>query len=79
MRSPSEQIAYDAVVDDLVVRAVVALGEEALGDPEADAVRDALPERARGRLDAGRVMPSGWPGVREPHWRNRFSSSSERS
>ena len=45
----------DAVVDDLVVRPVEALGEEALGDRHADAVREALAERARRRLDPGRV------------------------
>src|SRR6185437_5456899 len=43
----------DAVVDDLVVRSVVALGEEALGDRHSDAVREALPERAGRRLDPG--------------------------
>ena len=42
----------DAPVDDVVVGPVVALGEEAVGDREADAVREALPERARRRLDA---------------------------
>ena len=42
----------DAPVDDLVVRAVVALGQETVGDREADAVREALSERARRRLDA---------------------------
>ena len=44
----------DAVVDDLVVGAVVALPEEALGDRHPDAVREALTERAGRRLDAGR-------------------------
>ena len=44
----------DAVVDDLVARAVEALGEEALGDRHADAVREALAERAGRRLDARR-------------------------
>ena len=47
------------MVDDLVVRPVVALGEEALGDREADAVREALAERARRRLDARRVVHLG--------------------
>ena len=46
----------DVVVDDLVVRAVVALGEEPLRDREADAVREALAERPRRRLDPRRVM-----------------------
>ena len=48
--------AVHAMVDDLVVRPVVALGEEPLRDPEADAVRVALPERAGRHLDAGGVM-----------------------
>ena len=42
----------DAAVDDLVVRPVVALGEEAVGDRHADAVREALAERAGRGLDA---------------------------
>src|SRR5262245_26748255 len=48
--------AVHAVVDDLVVRTVEQLGEEALGDAEADAVREALPERPGRHLDAGRVV-----------------------
>ena len=44
--------AIDAVVDDLRVRPVVALGEEALRHREAHAVREALAERPCGRLDA---------------------------
>ena len=46
----------DVVVDDLVVRAVVALGEEPLRDGEADAVGEALAERTGRRLDPRRVM-----------------------
>src|SRR5439155_18729628 len=48
--------AVDVMVDDLVVGPVVPLGEEPLRDAEADAVRVALAERARRRLDAFRVM-----------------------
>ena len=42
----------DAAVDDVVVGPVVALGQEAVGDREADAVREALPERTGRGLDA---------------------------
>ena len=54
---PLHQVAVgadrvDEAVDELVVRPVVALGEEAIRDREADAVREALAERAGGRLDA---------------------------
>ena len=52
----------DAVVDDLVVGPVVALGEEALGDREADAVGEALAERAGRRLDPGGVVHLGMAG-----------------
>lgn len=41
----------DVAIDEVVMRPVVALGEETVGDREADAVREALPERARRRLD----------------------------
>src|SRR2546421_713498 len=51
--------AVDAMVDDLVVRAVVALSEEALCDREADAVREALTEWPRRRFDSGRVVHLG--------------------
>jgi hypothetical protein len=44
------------VVDDLVIRTVEELGEKALRDPEADAVRKSLSKRARRRLDARRVV-----------------------
>ena len=60
--SPSEQIDVDVVVDDLVARAVEALGEEALGHRHADGVGDALPERAGRDLDARRVAALGVPG-----------------
>ena len=49
----------DPRVDDLVVRPVVAVGEEALRDRHADAVREALAERAGRRLDARRVPVLG--------------------
>ena len=62
IRSPSDADAVDAVVDDLVVRAVVALGEEPLRDREADAVREALAERSGRRLDARRVVHLGMAG-----------------
>jgi hypothetical protein len=52
----------DAVVDDLVVRPVELVREEALGDREADAVREALPQRARRRLDPGREEVLGMAG-----------------
>ena len=40
---------------------VEELREEALGDPEADAVRESLAERAGRRLDPGRVVHLGMP------------------
>ncbi len=43
----------DAVVEQLEVRLVVALGEPALGDRHADGGCDALAERTSGGLDAG--------------------------
>ncbi len=49
------------VVDDLEARAVEAIGEEALGHREAHSVGEALPERPRGDLDAGRVPALGVP------------------
>ena len=45
----------DTVVDDLVARAVEALGEEALGHRHPYRVGEALPERPCGDLDALRV------------------------
>ena len=54
--------AVDAVVDDLVVRSVVALGEKPLRDREADAVRETLAERSGRRLDPRRVMHLGMAG-----------------
>src|SRR4029078_5079366 len=45
----------DTRVDDRVVRPVPPVGEEALRDREPDAVREALPEPARRRLDARRL------------------------
>ena len=44
----------DPVVHDLVPDSVVAVGQEALGHRHPHAVGEALPERTRGRLDAGR-------------------------
>ena len=49
------------MVDDLVARAVVAAGQMRFGDGETDRVRDALTERTRRRLDAGRVVVLGMP------------------
>ena len=49
----------DPVTDDLVVRTVVPLGEETLGDRHPDAVAESLPERARRRLDTRRVAVLG--------------------
>ena len=49
----------DAVVDDLVLRPVERAGEEALGEAHADAVREALAERAGRHLDALRVPELG--------------------
>ena len=43
------------VIDDLVTVAVEARGQHPLGQRQADGGRDALPERAGGRLDPGRV------------------------
>ena len=72
--------AVGPVVDDGVAGAVELGGQPALGDGHADGVGEALAERAGGRLDARRVRPySGWPGVFEPSWRKRLSSSSGRS
>ena len=45
--------AEDAVVDDLVPRPVVALGEDSFGHRHSHRVREALAERAGRRLDAG--------------------------
>ena len=63
---PLHQVAVradrvDAVIDELVVRPVVPLGEEPLSDRHPDAVREALAERPRRRLDALRV-----PALRVP-------------
>ena len=52
----------DPRVDDLVMRPVVAVGEEALRDRHPDAVREALAERPGRRLDAGGVAPLGVAG-----------------
>ena len=49
----------DPRVDDLVVRPVVAVGKETLGDRHPDAVRETLAERPRRRLDARRVPVLG--------------------
>src|SRR5204862_6730104 len=54
--------AIHAMGDELVVRAVVALGEETFGDPEADAVGVALPERPGRHLDPRRVVHLGMAG-----------------
>ncbi len=45
----------DAVVDDLVVRPVEGAGQEPLGEPQANAVCEPLPERAGRHLDAFRM------------------------
>ncbi len=49
----------DVVVDDLVGGSVEAVREETLGDRHSDGVGDALPERPRRHLDAGRVAALG--------------------
>ena len=54
----------DVVVDDLVVRPVERVGEEALGEAHADAVREALAERAGRHLDAFGVAELGMAGRR---------------
>jgi hypothetical protein len=51
----------DVVVDDVVPGPVEGVGEEALGDRHPDAVREALAERAGGRLDARRHEVLGVP------------------
>src|SRR5438270_10714597 len=66
VRDALHQVAVRAddvrvVVDDLVVRPVEELGQEALCDAEADAVRESLSERPGRRLDAGRVVDLGMP------------------
>jgi len=50
------------VVDDLVARAVEALGQEALGHRQADRVGNSLAERAGGDLHAGHVTALGMAG-----------------
>ena len=50
------------MVDDGEALAVEGGGEVRLGDRHADGVRDALPERAGRRFDAGRVAVFGVPG-----------------
>src|SRR5262249_21241097 len=52
----------DAVVKDREVRAVIAIGEPFLGDGHADAVGDALAERAAGGFDAGDPVILGVAG-----------------
>ena len=61
----------------IVVDQVVAeLGvHDPLGQRHADRVRDALAQRAGGRLDPVGVVVFGVAGVLLPTWRNRFSSS----
>ena len=49
----------DAMIDDLVARPVELVGQPALGDRHPDAVREALAERAGGRLDARREAVLG--------------------
>ena len=72
--------ADDVMVEDRVLLRVEARRGHLRGDRHADRVRDALPERAGGRLDAvGVCSNSGWPGVFEPSWRKRFTSSSDSS
>ena len=51
-----------AVIDDRVAGPVELGGQHALGDGEADGVRDALAERAGRRLDAGRAADLGMAG-----------------
>ncbi len=52
----------DPRVDELVPRTVVALGEEPLRDRDADAVREALAQRAGRRLDAVGMTELRMPG-----------------
>ena len=52
----------DVVVEQLEARLVVAVGEPPFADRHADAGRDALAERAGGRLDAGHHAVFGMPG-----------------
>jgi hypothetical protein len=52
----------DVVVDDLVPGAVEAVGEEALGDGEADGIGEARAERTGGRFDARGDEVLGVPG-----------------
>jgi hypothetical protein len=50
----SEAASPDPVVHDIVPDAIVAVGQKAFGHRHPHAVGEALPERPRGRLDAGR-------------------------
>ncbi len=52
----------DVVVEHLEARAVVAVGEPPLADRHADAGRDALAQRAAGRLHTGHQAVFGMPG-----------------
>ena len=56
----------DPRVDDRVARPVPPVGEEAVREGHADRVPDALAERARRRLDPGRVMELGVPRCARP-------------
>jgi hypothetical protein len=58
--------AVDPVVDDVVAGAVELGGEPLGGQRHADAVGEALPERAGGGLDPSSRKFSGWPAVASP-------------
>ena len=54
------------MVDHIESGPVVPGRQLRLGDRHADRVRDALPERSRGDLDAARVTAFGMPGLFTP-------------
>ena len=51
--------AEGAMVNDVVIRLVVRRGEVRFGNSQADAICEALAQRTRGQLDAGR-QPIFW-------------------
>ncbi len=71
MRNPFHEVAVRAdrpgvVPDHVVSGTVVPCREPALGHCHADGVRDPLPERPRGGLDARSVSRFGVPGRARP-------------
>ena len=71
-------LGVDVEVEEGEAVAVVARAEPLAGDRHPDRRRDALAERAGGRLDAARPAVLGVARAAcDPSWRKRFRSSSE--